>query len=72
MSSYGLIVMILAFCVGGGTAAIHRLHTGDTGWSLRVRVPLETIFSFNNFFKHALYSEGDKHWTLRYQSIDGL
>jgi len=31
MSSYGLIVMILGFYVGGGTAAIHRLHTGDVG-----------------------------------------
>jgi len=40
MSGYGLIVMILAFCVGGGTAAIHGVHTGDA----RVRVPLETIF----------------------------
>jgi len=39
MSSYGL-VMILAFCVGGGTAAIHRVHTGDA----QVRVPLEAIF----------------------------
>jgi len=28
MSSYGLIVMILGFCVGGGTAAV---HTGDAG-----------------------------------------
>jgi len=49
--------MILAFCVGGDTAAIHRVHTGD----VRVRVPLEAIFLFNNFFKCALYSEGDKH-----------
>jgi len=31
MSSYGLIVMILAFCVGGGTAAIHKLYTGGAG-----------------------------------------
>jgi len=31
MSSYGLIVMILGFCLGGGTAAIHRPHTGDAG-----------------------------------------
>jgi len=31
MFSYGLIVMILAFCVGGGTAAIHGLYTGDAG-----------------------------------------
>jgi len=32
MSSYGLIVkIIMAFCVGGGTAAIHGLHTGDAG-----------------------------------------
>jgi len=31
MSSYGLIVMILAFCAGGGTAAIHGLHTEDVG-----------------------------------------
>jgi len=31
MSSYGLIVMILAFCVGGGTTAIHGLYTGDAG-----------------------------------------
>jgi len=23
--------MILGFCVGGGTAAVHRLHTGDAG-----------------------------------------
>jgi len=29
MSSYGLIVMILSFCLGGDTAAIHRFHTGD-------------------------------------------
>ena len=29
MSSYVLIVMILAFCMGDGTAAINRLHTGD-------------------------------------------
>jgi len=29
MSSYGLIVIILAFCVGGGTAAVHGLHPGD-------------------------------------------
>jgi len=56
MSSYGLIAKILALCVGGGTAAIHRVHTGDA----RVRIPLETFFSFNNFFKRALYSEGDK------------
>jgi len=31
MSSYGLIVMILSFCLGDGAAAIHRLHTGDVG-----------------------------------------
>jgi len=31
MSSYGLILMILAFCVGGDKAAIHGLHTGDAG-----------------------------------------
>jgi len=49
MSNYGLIIMILAFCVSGGTAAIHGLHTGDAGWSSRVWVPLETIFLFNNF-----------------------
>jgi len=36
--------MILAFCVGGGTAAIHRLYTGDAGWSAQVRFSLETIF----------------------------
>jgi len=76
MSSYGHILMILAFCVGGGTAAIHRVHTGDAGWSLQVQVPLETTFLFNNFLKCTLYSEGDKHWTSRYQSryqsIDGL
>jgi len=72
MSSYWLIVMILAFCVGGGTATIHILHTGDAGWIPRVQVPLETIFSFTNFFKCTLYSEGDKHWTSRYQLIDGL
>jgi len=29
MSNYGHIAMILAFCVGGGTAAIHRVHNGD-------------------------------------------
>jgi len=50
MSSYGLIVMILGFCVGGSysTAAV---HTGDVGSSPRVRVPLEAIliFSFNDF-----------------------
>jgi len=57
MSSYGLIVMILACCVGGGTAAIHRVYTGDA----RVQVPLETFFPLNNFFKCVLYSEGDKH-----------
>jgi len=46
--------MILAFCVGGGTTAIHGIHTGDA----RVRVPLEiNFFSFNDFFKRALYSE---------------
>jgi len=56
------------FCVGGDTTAIHRVHTGDK----RVWVPLETFFSFNNFFKCTLYSEGDKHWTSRYQLIDGL
>jgi len=38
MSSYGLIVMILAFCIGGGTAAIHGVNTGNA----RVQVPLET------------------------------
>jgi len=64
--------MILVFCVGGGTAAIHGLHTGDAGWSSQIWVPLETIFSFNNSFKCALYSEGDKHWTSKYKSIDGL
>jgi len=47
MSSYGLIAMILAFYVGGGTATIRRVHTGDA----QVRVPLETIFSFNNFIQ---------------------
>jgi len=31
MSSYGLSVMILAFCMGGGTAAIQGLHTRDEG-----------------------------------------
>jgi len=40
MFNYGLIVMILAFCVDDGTAAIHGVHTGDA----RVQVPLETIF----------------------------
>jgi len=45
MSSYGLIVMVLAFCVGGGMAALHRVHTGDA----RVQVPLEINFLFNNF-----------------------
>jgi len=50
MSSYGLIVLILGFCVGGCTAAVHRLHTGDAGSSLRVQVTLEAnFFSFNNF-----------------------
>jgi len=44
MSSYGLVVVILGFCVGGGTAAVHRLHTGDVGSSTRVRVPLEAFF----------------------------
>jgi len=44
MSSYGLIVMILGFCVGGDRAAVHRLHTGDAGSSLQVRIPLEIIF----------------------------
>jgi len=32
--------MILSFCVGGGTAAV---HTADAGSSLRVRVSLEAI-----------------------------
>jgi len=36
--------MILGFCVGGGTAAVRRLHTGDVSSSVRVRVPLEAIF----------------------------
>jgi len=36
--------MILGFCVGGGTAAIHKLHTGDVDWSLQVQVPLEANF----------------------------
>jgi len=50
MSSYGLIVTILGFCVGGGTAAIHRLLTGNVNGSLRVRVPLETKFFLFNIF----------------------
>jgi len=49
MSSYGLIVMVLAFCVGGGTAAIHGVHTGDA----RVQVPLETIFVCSIIFSNA-------------------
>jgi len=52
--------MIFGFCVGDGTVAVHRLHTGDAGSSPRVRVPLEAIFLFNNFF-NAHYNEGDKH-----------
>jgi len=45
MSSYGLVVMIFGFCVSGGTAAVHRLHTGDANQvRRRVRVPLEAIF----------------------------
>jgi len=40
------------FCVSGSTAAIQGLHTGDEGWSLQVRVLLETGFSFNNFLKY--------------------
>jgi len=28
MSSYGLIVMILGCCVGGGTAAVHAADAG--------------------------------------------
>jgi len=31
MSSYGLIVKLLALYVGDGTAAIHGLHAGDAG-----------------------------------------
>jgi len=42
VSSYGLIVMILGFCVSGSTAAV---HTGDAGSS-----PTKQFFSFNNFF----------------------
>jgi len=38
MSSYGLIVMILGFCISGSTAAV---HTGDVGSS-----PTWNIFSF--------------------------
>jgi len=56
MSSHGLIVFILGFCVGGGTAAVHRLHTGDAG---KFESHLMQFFSFNNFFKRTLYSEGD-------------
>jgi len=44
MSSYGHLVMILGFCVGGGTAAVNRFHTGDAGSNPRVQVPLEGIF----------------------------
>jgi len=44
MSVYGLIVMILGFCLGGGTAAVHRLHTGDASSNAQVQVPLEAIF----------------------------
>jgi len=44
MSSYGLIVMILGFCVSGCTAAV---HTGDAGSS-----PI--IFSFKNFNAHII------------------
>jgi len=40
----------LGLCVGGGTAAVHRLHTGDVSSSAWVWVPLiEEIFLFNNF-----------------------
>jgi len=72
MSSYGLIIMILGFYVGGGTAAIHRLHSGDAGWNPWVRVPLEAIFFIQYFFNAHYNSEGDKHWTSRYQAIDEL
>ena len=47
MSSYGLNVMILGFCVSGSTAAV---YTGDANSSPWVQVPLEAIFMFNNFF----------------------
>jgi len=40
--------MILAFCVGGGTVAIHRVNTRGA----RVRVSLETKI----FFVHILFS----------------
>jgi len=49
MSSYGHIVTILVFCVGGSTAAIHRVYTGDA----RVRIPLETIFFRSIIFSNA-------------------
>jgi len=69
MSSYGLIVMSLGVCVSGSTAAV---CTGGAGWSLRVQIPLEAIFLFNNLFLCTLYGEGDKHQTMIYQLIDGL
>jgi len=34
----------LGFCVGGGTKAVHRFHTGDAGTSPLVSVPLDVFF----------------------------
>jgi len=41
--------MIMAFCVGGGTATIHGVHTGDA----QVRVPLETKIFRSIIFSNA-------------------
>jgi len=49
MSSYGLIVMVLGFCVIGSTAAF---HIEDAGLSPQVQIP---IFSLNiNFWAHRI------------------
>jgi len=69
MSNYGFIVMIVGFCVSNSTAAV---QSGDAGWSPRVQVLLEIIFFTQQFFNAHYNSEDDKHWTLRFQSIDGL
>jgi len=41
VSSYGLIVMILGFCVSGSIAAV---HTGDVGSSLKMLVPCKFYY----------------------------
>jgi len=63
MSSCGLNVTILGFCVSGSTAAVNSWDAGSN--------PTLTNFLFNNL-TCIMYIVKDKHWTFRYQSIDRL